>query len=427
MAHAHNNTQPTAAQPSAHASEEPKPAATESAGCDAGAVLDLLEGSPEGQSLIETLTAKRWRGRHGYPPRVMLRAFWLRYLIAERYAVRFIERLRSSPSLRELCGFGDALPSESTFSRFFGALADQPVQVERLVSGMVNKLKERLPDLGEAVAVDSTDIEGYSNPKREPASDADAAWGHRTAKNGSKDKKTEPFFGYKLHTLSDVIHGAPLAFMLLPANKNDSPQLPKLLKKAQGLYPWFRPAHCAADRGYDSQANHRALIKAGSKPIIHIRKSRAEDKLHDGMYETMGAPVCGRDTPMEYVRTDAATGHHLYRCPPRGCILKARSNGAVRYCDVREHWEDPMNNPRVISVVARASEEWKAMYRLRTVIERGFAVLKRCRLLDQHQYLTMRKVETHAGLSVLTYLATMLARVEAGDADRIRHMRLRLE
>ena len=88
-----------------------------------------------------------------------------------------------------------------------------------------------------------------------------------------------------------------------------------------------------------------------------------------------------------------------------------------------QHWENPEDNLRVISVVARASSEWKKMYRKRTIIERGFSSLKRSRLLDKHQYLTQRKIRTHAALSVLTYVATMLAHVLAGDVERIRRMR----
>ena len=50
----------------------------------------------------------------------------------------------------------------------------------------------------------------------------------------------------------------------------------------------------------------------------------------------------------------------------------------------------------------------------------------KCPVLNRHQYVRKRKIETHAGLSVLTYLATMLARVPAWTLDKIRHMRVRV-
>ena len=52
--------------------------------------------------------------------------------------------------------------------------------------------------------------------------------------------------------------------------------------------------------------------------------------------------------------------------------------------------------------------------------------MKQSRLLNKHQFLKQRKVEAHVSMSVMTYLATMLARVKAGDPGRIRHMRVRV-
>ena len=55
-----------------------------------------------------------------------------------------------------------------------------------------------------------------------------------------------------------------------------------------------------------------------------------------------------------------------------------------------------------------------------------FSSLKRSRLLNRHQYVRKRKIEMHVFMSVLTYLATMLARVRAGTPDKVRHMRIRV-
>ena len=77
---------------------------------------------------------------------------------------------------------------------------------------------------------------------------------------------------------------------------------------------------------------------------------------------------------------------------------------------------------RVIGVVPRRSAKWERMYGERTVIERMFSSMKRSRILNRHQFLSMRKVSAHAALSTLTYLATMLARVETGDVGKMRRM-----
>ena len=135
----------------------------------------------------------------------------------ERFTVGFIERLRTSPRLTELCGFSGSLPSEATFSRFFKLLST--ASGDDFIADMVEKLQTELPDLGENIAVDSTDIEAYSNPNRSFVSDPDAEWVRRTTKSKSSTKETEPFFGYKSHALCDTVYGAPIAHIVLPANQ----------------------------------------------------------------------------------------------------------------------------------------------------------------------------------------------------------------
>ena len=75
-------------------------------------------------------------------------------------------------------------------------------------------------------------------------------------------------------------------------------------------------------------------------------------------------------------------------------------------------------------MVERTSPEWKQLYSRQQPIERMFGCLKRSRLLDRHQYVWFDKIRLHVGLSVLTYLATMLTRVRADDLNKMRHMRI---
>lgn len=290
---------------------------------------------------------------------------------------------------------------------------------------MVNKLKERLPDLGDNVAVDSTDVEAWANPNRTRVRDPDAAWGHRTTKaKSSGKKKDELFFGYKVHSLTDSVYGVPLAHLVLPANRNDQTQLRPLVHKAQALYPWLKPKHLLGDRGYDGYSNFAFLYGEGIIPVIHIRRATASDGLHDGRYTRSGIPVCGDGkVPMEYIRTDPETRNHLFTCPPGGCALKSE-NPLMNYCRPEVHAEDPRDNLRVMGIVGRWTQEWKELYNRRTIIERYFGSAKRMRLMNQHQYLQRRKIEMHINLSTLAYLGTMLGRVLAGDLDRIRHMRV---
>ena len=395
--------------------------------------LDELESLPAVQKTLESVGEARRNGRPGYPPRVMLRAFCLRFLLTERFTVGFVERLKGSPRLREICELGDRVPSNATFSRFFARMLNSGFDVERAIAQVVERIRGRRPGTARVVAVDSTDLEAWANPNRAEVADPNAAWGYRTAKNKSggkgagKKKETELFFGYKMHSLVDVEDGTPLVHIFLPANVNDSQILPLLVEKAEQTYEWFSPEYLLGDRGYDSQANHKFLYNRGIAPIIPPRKPTAHDGLYDGIYHKSGSPVCDDGkTPMEYVGTDPETGRHEFRCPPDGCAMKAKSNGSMRFCDAAALRIHPEESLRALGVVARAGPQWRELYRGRQVIERGFGSLKRSRLLNKHQYIRSDKIEFHVGMSILTYAITLLTHIQAGDPEKMRHMRIRV-
>ena len=58
--------------------------------------------------------------------------------------------------------------------------------------------------------------------------------------------------------------------------------------------------------------------------------------------------------------------------------------------------------------------------------ERHFSSGKHSRLMDQHRYFNIFQMSLHVALSVLTYLATALAHLQADDYAHMRHMRIKL-
>ena len=398
------------------------------------AILDSLDDRP----ILDALHQYRLTGRKGYSLRPMWRAYLAKFILKIRYNNQLLERLRGSRKLREVCGFGEEVPSESTLSRFVSRLADHQDLVEQCLvnvtedlRGLVPAVKQRegrqdqpLPPLGAVVAIDSTLFESYANPNRRTVkhtvSDLDARWGLKNSAK-AKDGKKEWAFGYKMHLVSDATHGVPLSFTITPANENDSTQLPGLVNKALGNYPWIEPGAFLADRGYDSLANHKFLFDLGIIPVIHIRKPTADDGLYDGIYSKEGKPVCIGQASMEYVRTDSETGAHLFRCRGEGCPLITLGTRATAHCD-SEVWEGPEANLRVLGPLPRFTAAWKRLYRQRMSIERVFRSLKHSRGLERHCVMGMRKIKLLATLSVLTFQATALTRLKAKDPDRMRDM-----
>ena len=357
----------------------------------------------------------RWRGRRGYPVSALWRAYVASFILNLPNTNALIRRLHEDPQLHRLCGFAGALPHRSSFNRFISRLSYHEDLVAGCIASLTDRLAETLPGFGEKVSVDSTVVRTHSNPNRRVVSDPGASW---TAKNaaGAKDGKKEWRFGFKYHAVVDATYGLPIAGFTTTAKRNDSPELPRLLAQATSVHGWFAPRYVMADRGYDSEANHQAVMALGAAPIVAIRVgARSPPKLHNGIYDNEATPTCMGMVAMEYVRTDPEKGH-LYRCPPAGCKLKDRKG--VLHCQDRI-WEKHEYS-RLFGPVRRGSREWKNLYGLRQSMERVFKSLKQSRRLEAHCVRGLRKISLHNTMAVLAFQATALARILAGQTEYLR-------
>ena len=435
---------------------------------DPGRVETILD-AVDATSVLERLQEYRWTGRQGYPLRTMWRAYLASFVLNLPHTNALIRRLHEDPELRRICGFGDSLPHRSTFNRFISRLGYHRDLVGQCMAPMTTALKARLPGFGDIVAVDSTTVRTHSNPERQELSDTEAGWTAKTVYEPQLHK--EWYFGYKYHAVVDATHGLPITGFTTPANVNDSPKMPELLDRASRSLRWFQPKYVLADKGYDAQSNYRNIVQRGASPIIPIRRtSRERKKLHQGIYTGKAVPTCIGMEPMEYVRSDPEKGR-LYRCRAEGCRLKDRPK--VEYCEY-EVWDEdgsrpecvgrlPMeyvrsdpqgarlfrcreegcrlkdrlkadyceyeiwdkgdpDNPRLFPPIPRGDPEWDELYARRQSIERMFKSLKESRRLERHCVRGLRQVALHAAMSVLSYQATALANLRAGETDLIRWM-----
>ena len=354
-------------------------------------------------------------GRRGYSNKTLWRAYLASFILNLPSTNELIRRLQEDSSLREVCGFGDSLPHRTTFNRFINRLADHQDLIEDALLHLTDDLKAGLPGLGEVVAVDSTVVETYSNPNKKHVSDAQASW---TAKPSEKNSdELEWYFGYKFHLMVDARHGVPITGFTTTASKNDTQFLSPLMDKAKGLHEWFRPNFVVADKGYDSAANHRKVMKRDALAIIPARKP-SDGNVREGIYLEDGTPTCMGMVGMEYVKSDPKRGH-LFRCRPQGCRLKYRKG--VRYCKDLE-WFEPSDNPRLLGPIHRGSKQWKGLYRLRQSVERVFKSAKQSLRLEGHYIRGLRKIALHALMSVLVFQVTALARLRLGQPELLRWM-----
>lgn len=334
--------------------------------------------------------------------------------------------------------------------------------------GEIERLREAgiipadMPPLGHSLVMDSTDVEAWAKPSRTsrktgeeiPSKDPDAAWGHRTAKtkrsskaskrrtskkkneagdggdtgSGEKDSKDELFFGYKVNVIADANYGLPMFARTRPANASDYTVMIEDLDACLALYPELRKRYFLGDKGYDSQPNIQHVVDRGMIPVIAVRMPTKDKetgkRLYDGIHDQDGRPTCVGGKSMEYVETDQEGFHH-FQCPAEGCHLKD-SVQFTRHCDYA-HYEKPEGKLlRIVGLLPRCSDEWIAEYKKRPGIERCFSSVKHSRMLDKHRCLNGGKMTLHAVMSILSYLATALAHLEADDYAHVRHMRIKL-
>ena len=81
---------------------------------------------------------------------------------------------------------------------------------------------------------------------------------------------------------------------------------------------------------------------------------------------------------------------------------------------------------RIVGLLPRCSAERKAEYKKRPIIERYFSSGKHSQLLATHRYLNIFKVSPHVAMSMMFYLVTALAHLQADDCVPMRHIRIKL-
>lgn len=314
----------------------------------AAGVAAILD-SPEVTDLIGAIEALQWTGRKGYGTRALLGACIVKSLYAIPTWSRTAALIEDHQGLRDALG---EAPSQWACYRFAIKLANNREPLQTCLDNLAAALRERLPGMGENIAIDASDLPAWANgqrflykdgPERKTYSDPDASWGHRSA---ISTRKGGGFYGYKIQMAACTTTGLPLAWRVETARHHESLFVAPLIDAVHAK--GFAPATCALDKGYDAIRVHEECEARGVAPVIPIK----------GAKDTIVWPV-----------TDNPTRH----------------------------------NPRI----QRHTDEFKRLYRGRSAVEREFGRLK------HHYGLVLRvrglhKVQLHADLVMLARLSRAL-------------------
>lgn len=383
----------------------------------------VLEAIPA-EGLLSVLEKEHWTGRKGYSVRGMWSALIAGVLRQAQTLADVVRLLKRDKDIRLVCGFSeDNIPGQDALSRFLKKLALHEDLLEKCFSELVKEARGSLPEFGDKLAVDSTDIRAYSNGRRKIPSDPDARWGAKGASHHgppAQDRQRETYywFGYKLHLVVDALYELPVSFKLTTADESDTTQMVDLLKKAGADQAESRPKAVIADKGYDSRDNNKFIFtECHSAPVIPIRE-RAGEQLPD-ICNAKGTPLCSCGLEMSYWGRD---GNYLkYRCPDavgKGVCQSRFKCSASSYGYVLKLPIAP--DPRRHPPIPRESRKWARLYKLRTSIERVNSRVKELLGLGSIRVRGKAKVVVKTMLSLVVMLAAAMAMVHRNRLSELR-------
>ncbi len=375
------------------------------------AELRIVVNSLVDKEFRHELQGTKHRVSAGYLMEPLWKAYLLSFILNMDCTNDLVRKLEENPSFAEITGFNMdiPLPSRKTFDRMITTLTDHPEVIEKLIHKAVSQLKNKLPDFGVTVAVDSTPVKSHSNPSKKERSDSEAGF---IVKEGIPNKIWK--WGYKLHLMVDTQWELPIVCNVTLAKEADVSNLIPLMDKAREKFDWFRPWHIVADKGYDAGYNYKAVHDAGSIPIIKMKESNHHDDNRYSIDES-GMPHCKAGLPLLLIAHDSKKGMK-YVCPFKmgkaDCYLSQE-------CNLRVAWIRPLWEYRKLCPIPRDSDEWNEIYSKRTAVERVNSKLKEHRRLNSHCHRGLAKVRLHCLMSVLSLLVTALVEANAGNIDRV--------
>lgn len=355
---------------------------------DASQVARLL-GTPEIGAFIARLEDTRWTGRPGYPIRTMVGMALVKSLHALPTWTRVVALVTDHAALRVALGIGSGqVPSQWSCYRFTTKLREFGDALTECIDAVLAGLAAENPAMGEAIAIDGSDIPAYANGQRktwrkgqQKPSDPDAAWGHRSAVS---TRNSGYYFGYKVHAAVDVATQLPIAWKVRSANDAESLEVPGLLTETQRR--GFAATFAIMDKGYDHGAVYDACHDRGIRPIIPLR---ATQKVKEGAHTPN---KCGHGTWV-FAGADMKRGAAKWRCPTGQCLPTASM------------W---VPASRLHTLVPRTTDRWTKLYRQRGAVEREFGRLKHEWAVNVLRVRTLPRVQLHVDLTILARLATAL-------------------
>jgi Transposase DDE domain len=352
-------------------------------------VAALLD-SPEIACLISDLQETRWTGRRGYPLRAMVGLALVKSVYTIPAWSRTVRLVGEHAALQDALGVA---PSIHAAYRFTVKLRGHSAALADCLDHVLAGLREAIPDLGANLAIDGSDLPAYANgmrdlPNGKPRdhyADPDASWGHRSA---ISTRKGGGFYGYKVHAAVCTKTDLPVAWRTETASASEHEHMPSLLDTA--IRRGFTPGTCVMDKGYDGSGMCAACESRDIRPVIPLKLTV---NVVNGIHKP---PSCPHGV-WTFAGSDTKRGASKWRCP-------------TRECQPASVW---IKADRLHTLIPRTTDRWKALYRTRGAVERGFGRLKHEWGMLPLRVRRLPRIRLHVDLTILAHLACALATARA--------------
>mgnify|MGYP000976640624 CR=1 FL=1 len=407
-----------------------------------------------------------------------LYAFILMKFLGITQVSTFIAVLHLSPLLLELCEF-EAVPDSAQFSRFknsFDAyihefmtnLAEEaihnsfqisPELASMLIydtSAVVPRVQENNPKFLNGIIKNMKGLKKI-NPKLDPYA---AAYNNMPSHASANAEIAQVYangiicYGLRFAIITNGL-GIPLDVVFLDddfkkkhpeidfAKKEKSPDEDKSIADSVSLKPVltdffsrftsFKPTVFLGDSAFDTHATYPMLIKdfKFSKVVIpeNIRNTKA---LPAPGFNESGHPLCPFDNslPMKYeglTRGNGRADRIKWSCPKTRFIKGKR----VCFCNCkctdsqlgRMFYTYPDENYRMYPGLARDTEEWIRLYKIRVAAEKTINLAKTVFGSAFQQSLSPKSLKTDVYFSVIAQILTALLAVSINETKHLRSAR----
>lgn len=208
-------------------------------------------------------------------------------------------------------------------------------------------------------------IKDCNCPRYYPQPDCDWGW------DSSREKY---YFGYDMYMLADVSHDLPVFPLLEPASHHDLMNFIRSWFTFRSILPDASVKDLILDSAHDALPVYQYFLNSKTNTFIDLRRKISDMPLKEGFsVNNNGRPVCPCGFSMHRDGVERSRMRIKYRCP------KLDQNKKIKNCPnlCTESPYGPVihtackDNPRIFTIPARDSKQWKEMYKQRTSVERS--------------------------------------------------------